>query len=209
MKLKALLLAVTALIGAPFSSAQTLVLHDFSAFESPNTFFLGDWELNGDPSGTNSPLATFSQGAGVYNFVGGSTNDSASAFHFFSSSIDITGYSLLEVSALALPGNTAATFTLSLFDSLGESAFAVFSTASFAGPGYVTASAVLTFSPGFNAADLSSFQLSGGVSGGTDTLNLSVNQLSVAVPEPSTYGAAAVLCLLGLVAFRRIRRATE
>jgi hypothetical protein len=207
MKLKALLLAVTALIGAPFVSAQTLLLHDLSAFESPNTFFLGDWELNGDPSGTNSPLASFSQGAGVYNFVGGSNSDTASAFHFFSAPIDISGFGLLEVSALVLPGNTASTFTLSLFDSLGESAFAVFSTASFGGPGYHTVLAALTFSPGFNAADLSSFQLSGGVSGGTDTLNLSVNQISVAVPEPATYGLFAALALVALVIHQRRRRA--
>jgi hypothetical protein len=206
MKLKALLLAVTALIGAPFISAQVVVLHDFSSFESPNTFFVGDWELNGDPAGSNSPLASFSQGAGVYNFVGGSNSDTAAAFHFFETPLDISGFSLLEISARVLPGNTASTFTVSLFDSLGESAFAVFSTGSFAGPGYLTASAVLTFSPGFNLTDLAFFQLSGGVSGGTDTLNLSVNHLNVAVPEPATYGVFAGLALLALVVAKRRRQ---
>jgi hypothetical protein len=204
MKLKALLLAFTALVGAPFISAQVVVLHDFSSFESPNTFFLGDWELNGDPAGSNSPLASFSQGAGVYNFVGGSNSDTAAAFHFYLTPLDISGNTNLDISARLLPGNAAATFTVSLFDSLGESAFAVFSTAAFAGLNFITISEVLTFSPGFNPSDLAFFQISGGVSGGANPLNLALNNLAVTpVPEPATYGAFAGLALVALVVLKR------
>lgn len=205
--LKLALSLVAALCAAPFASAQASVsVHDFSAFESPNTFFLSDWELNGDAGGTNSPRATFSQGAGFYNFVGGLNDDASMAFHFFTLPLDITGLTLLEVSAQTLAGNTAPTFTIALFDSLGESAFGTFATAGFLAPGFVTLHTALTFTGGFDATDVSSFLISGNVPGGTATLNLAVDQVSiVAVPEPSTYGAIAAVMLVGIVAWRRKR----
>lgn len=203
--LKLALSAFAVILAAPFASAQ-VTIHDFSAFESPNTFFVGDWELTGDAGGTNSPRATFSQGAGFYNFVGGQNDDASMAFYFFSAPLDITGFSLLEISAQLVAGNTAPTFTVVLFDSLGESAFATYSTGAFATPGFFTINTDLTFSPGFNTADVSSFLLSGNIPGGTATLNLAVSNLAVtAVPEPSTYGIGAALVLVGIALARRKR----
>ncbi len=206
-----LLAAALALWAAPFAAAQ-ITIENFSAFQSPNTYFLGDWELNGDAGGTNSPRASFSQGAGFYNFAGGSNNDSASAFEFFNAPINITGNSLLQVSAKLLAGNTAPTFTISLFDSIGESAFAVFSTASFSSASFSTITTALTFSPGFDRTDLSSLQISGNVVGGTAKLGLSLDNVAVSapriltpVPEPATYGVFAVAGLLALIHRRRIR----
>jgi MYXO-CTERM domain-containing protein len=204
--LKLVLSLTAALLAAPFASAQ-VTLHDFTAFESPNTFFLSDWELTGDAGGTTSPRATFSQGAGFYNFVGGLNDDASSAIHFFAAPLNITGLSLLEVSAMTLQGNTAPSFTVSLFDSLGESATATFETSAFANPGFLTLHQELTFSGAFNSMDVAGFSLSGNVLGGTQTLNLAVNHLAIVpVPEPATYGAAAALLLLGVVAVRRRRR---
>lgn len=200
---------LAALCAAPFASAQASVsVNDFSAFEGPNTYFLSDWELNGDAGGTNSPRATFSQGAGFYNFVGGLNDDASMAFNFFTAPLNITGLTLLEVSAQTLAGNTAPTFTISLFDSLGESAYGTFFTAGFAAGGFVTLHTALTFSGGFDATDVSSFSISGnvGAGNGLDTLNLAVNQVSVVpVPEPSTYGAIAAAMLVGIAILRRKR----
>jgi hypothetical protein len=206
------LAATLALFAAPFASAQ-LTLETFTAFQTPNTYFLGDWELTGDIGGTNSPRAGFSQGAGFYSFAGGSNSDTASAFEFFNAPIDITGHSLLEVSAKLLAGNAAPTFTISLYDSLGESAFAVFSAGAFSSASFTTVSAVLTFSPGFNPTDLSSFQISGNVVGGSAAFGLAFDNLAVAapltltsVPEPTTYGSLAVVTLALAAARRRFSR---
>ncbi len=212
LNLKSVLLAAVALLALPLARAQ-LTLHNFSAFESANTVFVGDWELTGDTIGTGSPRSGFAQGAGFYTFAGGSNSDTASAFYFFDAPLNMTGLSLLQVSARLLAGNTAPTFTISLFDSLGESAFAVFSTAAFAGPGFTTLSAALTFSPGFDRADLSSFQISGNVLGGSATLGISLDHLAVAapraltaVPEPAAYGWVSVAILGGAIVFSRKKR---
>jgi hypothetical protein len=204
--LKLALSAFAALLAAPFASAQVLI-HDFSAFESPNTFFVGDWELNGDTGGTNSPRATFSQGAGFYNFVGGSNDDASMAFYFFTSPVDITGFNLLEISARLVPGNTAPKFTIALFDSVGHSAEATFDASPFATPGFFTINTDLRSELSFNPADVSSFMITGNDPGGTATLSLSVDQISItAVPEPSTYGIGAAVILASLVALRRRQR---
>lgn len=218
MKLPSSLLLGAALCFAPLASAQ-LLIHDFASFESPaTTVFVGDWALNGDPvSGDAAPIATFAQGAGSYTFAGGSNADTAGAFYFYAATPgDLTGLNLLEISAQTLAGNTAATFTVSLFDSLGESAFAVFATADFAGAGFTTVAKALTYSAGFNRNDLASFLITGGVFGGTDALNLAVDNLvAIAppaagpVPEPSAYGAIAALALLGLAGLRRQRRSAS
>ena len=205
--LKSILLGAALLASAPFASAQ-ITLHNFSAFLSPDTFFLGNWELTGDPGGTNSPRASFAQVAGAYNFTGGTNADDASALYFFSAPLDISGLTLLQISARLLPGNTAPSFTITLADSSFNTAFAFFSTAAFARPDFTTVSVPLT-SFGFNAHDLASFQISGNIGGGTQLLNLSVDNLAVAaprltaVPEPATYDALAALVLLGVIARRR------
>jgi hypothetical protein len=206
-KLKSSLLAAAALLAAPFASAQ-LTLENFSAFESPNTFFVGDWELNGDVAGSNSPRLSFSQGAGFYTFAGGNNSDTSSAFYFFANPIDITGLSFLQLSARLEDGNTAPGITITFFDSLGESAFAVLPPSTFEETNFSTAFAELTFSAGFNTTDLSAFQISGNVVGGDQILALSIDNLavSVPVPEPSTYGLIGGALMGVLIFVRRLRR---
>jgi hypothetical protein len=208
LNLKSVWLVAVCLLATPFAQAQ-LTLQNFSAFETTDTVFVGTWELNGDPIGTNSPRSTFSQGSGFYTFTGGTNADTSGVFYFFTAPRDVTGLTLLEVSAHLLLGNVAPTFTVSLFDSLGESASATFSAASFTGVGFSTAQTALTFSPGFDPTDLSSFQISGGVLGGAAAFMFAFDNLAVvaprqivAVPEPSTYGLAAAGVLLALAALR-------
>lgn len=212
MKSKLPLFLFGLLLAPAFATAQ-LTLQNFSAFESPDTIFVGSWEANGDPIGTTSPRSTFSQGSGFYTFTGGTNADTAGVFYFFSAPRDITGLSLLEVSAHLLLGDVAPNFTVSLFDSLGESAFATFSVGNFTGVGFSTARTALTFSAGFDPADVSSFLISGGVVGGSASFDLAFDNLAVvaprqigAVPEPSTYGIAMLGLLGGVIAFGRRRR---
>ena len=210
MKLKSSLLFAAALWSASFAAAQ-VTLHDFTAFESPATVFVGDWALNGDPIGGDAtPIASFSQGAGFYNFVGGTNADTAGAYHFLSGSPgDLTTYGLLQISAQLLDGNTAGSFAVTLLNfGSGESAIAVFDPADFAGAGFTTVTAALSFSGSFDPTAVDAI-LIGGVSGGTGTLNLSVDHLAAAaptpVPEPATYGLFAALVLGALIAHRRGR----
>ena len=208
MKIVFTLLAIGSVLGAPFASAQ-IILNDFSGYVSPNTYFTGDWEIAGDLTGTNSPRSSFSQGAGFYTFAGGTNNANASAVTFFDAPLDITGYSILQVSAHLGLGNTAPTLTVSLFDSLGGSAFAVLPTSAFANAGFTTLSTLLTYSPGFDANDLESFALSGNVIGGNAVFDISIDRLvlaaPVAVPEPSAYAILGSVFVIILVFARKLR----
>jgi hypothetical protein len=205
--LKSSLLGAALLWVVPFASAQ-LTLQNFSAFESPNTYYVGDWELNGDVAGTNSPRLSFSQGAGFYSFTGGTDSETSSAYYFFDAPIDITGLTFLQLTARLEDGNTAPEFRVTFFDSLGESAFAVVPLSTFAQTNFSTFATELTFSAGFNAADLSAFQISGNAALGDQLLGISIDNLavSVPVPEPSTYGLMGGALMGVLIFVRRLRR---
>jgi hypothetical protein len=213
---KSCLLFAAAVWASPFVSAQSPInIHDFTAFQSPDTtLFVGDWALNGDPiSGDTNPIASFSQGAGFYNFIGGTNADTSGAYYFLPGSAgDLTGYGLLQISARLLEGNTASSFAVSLFNfASNETAVAIFDTADFAGAGFTSILAPLTPSGSFDFAGVDAF-LIGGVSGGTGTLNLAIDHLAVAardgfnpVPESSTYGMLGGVLVLAVVLSRRLR----
>jgi hypothetical protein len=197
---------------APFASAQ-VSLNDFSTFATPDTFFVGDWEQHGDPSGSNSPRSTFSQGSGVYNFLGGSGDgDSAYATDFFETPLNLTGLTQLQISVKILAGNTAPTLKIILFDgSYVTNEVALFSTSSFTSA-FTTLTAALTFTSGFDASQVSAFQLSGNASGGSSILSFSLDSLTAVaprvltpVPESSTYGALGAVALLALIGVGRFR----
>ena len=202
--LKPALLFLT-LLAAPFAGAQ-VTLNDFNAFESDNTFFVGDWEVSGGASTT--PRSSFSQGAGFYNLAGGSTADSAYVEYFFTAPLNVTGFSLLQLSAELLQGNTASRFDVILFDLDGNSTGTTFFTSSLSTSSFTTLSANLDFA-GIHPTEVSSFRITGNAFVGSDTLSLAVNNLALAapvsaVPEPSTYGLFAALALLGMIAGRRL-----
>ena len=216
MNLKSCLVVGAVVWAGPFAVAQ-VTLQDFTAFQSPaTTVFVGDWALNGDPiSGDSSPIASFSQGAGFYNFVGGTNADTAGAYYFLPGSPgDLTGYGLLQISARLLDGNTALSFAVSLLNfGGGESAVAIFDTAGFAGAGFATLTAALTPSGSFDPTAVDAF-LIGGVAGGTGTLNLAIDHFAVAaspastpVPEPASHGVIGLAFIVMIVLSRRVRSA--
>jgi hypothetical protein len=203
-------LIAAALFAASSASAQVL-LNDFSAFVSPNTFFSGDWELTGSVS--NSPRSTFSQGSGFYNFATASDEgDSSFAAYFLSTPVDVTGLTQIQIAAKLLAGNTSPTLKIVLFDSsFVENASALFSTASLNTSSFTTLSAAFSPSGSFDMTSIAGFQISG-QSGGTDTLSFALDNLAAvappsvgAVPEPSTYGIFAAVALLGVIGLRRRR----
>ena len=214
VNLKSFLVLGAAVCTAPFASAQ-VTLHDFTAFQSPaTTVFVGDWALNGDPIGGDSnPIASFSQGAGFYNFIGGTNADTAGAYYFLPGSPgDLTGYGLLQISARLLGGNTALSFAVSLLNfGSGETAVAFFNTAGFAGAGFTTITAAFTPSGSFDPAAVDAFLISG-IAGGTGTLNLAIDHLAVAaspastpVPETATHGVIGLAFIAMIVLSRRLR----
>lgn len=209
--LRILLVGIAALGAAPIASATAIVLHDFSAFESANTFFLGDWELNGEPGGTNAPRAGFTQGTGAYLFTGGTNEASSGAAHFLGTFLDATGLPELTLTAKRLAANAATGFTIALFDSsYVETAYATFAAADFSTADFTTVRATLTFSAGFNPLELAAFQVSGGVLGGADSFDFAFDTLAVSAPDPGTgvpdtmpVSLALALALGGVAAGRR------
>lgn len=191
-------------------SAQVL-LNDFSAFESANTYFYGGWEASGDPFGTNTPTGTFSQSAGYYSFASTTNADSAFADYFFAAPINLGTLDTLSLTLKLLPDNTAGQITLTLFDdTFNESATTTFSLGSFNTVAFVTANGALSPSGLFNPAAVSAFRISGNDPFGADTFSVEIDHLAAvsAIPEPSTYAAIfGAVALGGVLLRRRFRRA--
>jgi hypothetical protein len=207
------LLAAALLAGAGSLHAQ-VTLDTFSSFASPNTLFYGDWSQTGDPfSGSPVPIASFSQGVGVYNFANGSDADSAYVERSFAAPVNLGSNTLITLSLRLLAGDTADSVTVFLLDGAANTAFATFLTSSFTTTGLTTKSIAFTADPGFAANAVTSFRISGNDPFDSAILSVSLDNLAVtgavvtpppsAVPEPSTYGLAAAALLSGAIALAR------
>lgn len=208
MKTLTTLLLLTSALLLPSAHAQ-VVLQDFSAVVGTNTTFYGTWEVTGAGSST-SPAATFVQGAGVYDITGTApTNGSGSKIEFFAGAtpFNIGANTQLSISAQALAGNVATSFSVTLVDAAAVTAFATFTTAQFLTGSYSTVTGQLTFNSGFNSASIDSMIISGNQPGGTDRFNVSFNSITAvtAVPEPATSAALAGAGVLGFALWRRRR----
>jgi hypothetical protein len=191
-----------------------VILQDFSSTVGANTFFYGTWEATGNNGGSTSPNSQFLQGSGVFDITGDGagghilpTNDANSKVEFFNTSpVSIGPNTSLSVTAQALSTNVASSFTVTLVDTFGHTAFATFNASAFITGSYTTATASLTFQSGFNSSQIDSMILTGGQLSGTDRFNMSFDTISAsAVPEPGTYAAIAGAAALGVAAWRRRR----
>src|SRR3954454_10865150 len=100
-------LALAAVLGCA-GTLHAQLLENFSSFQSPNTLFFGEWSNSGDPfTGSITPVSTFSQGAGFYNFANATNVDSAFVEHSFTSLVNVGTNNLLTLSLRLLAGNTA------------------------------------------------------------------------------------------------------
>ncbi|HEU5080964.1 MAG TPA: PEP-CTERM sorting domain-containing protein [Opitutaceae bacterium] len=210
MKSKLTFLAfVSAATFAATAAHAQITLNDFSSYETPNTFFYGDWALS-NPFGDNLPVATFTQGAGFYNFSGGSNADDAFSEFFFDSPLDLGTNDQLTLSLKLLAGNTADDLTVRLVDLNGDVASATFALSDFSSS-FALASHTFTPFGAFDPTDVVSFQISGNVPGGGAMVDVAIDNLSVtsstvptgAVPEPSTYGLLGAVSLAALAFWRR------
>jgi hypothetical protein len=204
-----LVIAIASLCAA--SVHAQVVIQDFSnVFDNNLNFFYGTWEATNNPGGTLSPNANFIQGAGVYSITGAAgiipTENAASQLEFFNASpTSIGANQYLAVTFQTLAGNAASSFTVTLKDTAGKTAFAAFSLGAPAAP--VTLTQLLTFSGGFNSTAIDSVVLSGNNPIGSAVFSAAFDNISAVatapIPEPTTYAAILGVASLGLAAYRR------
>jgi hypothetical protein len=204
-----IIIPTLALFGVPAQSQ--VVLQTFSAVRDLDlNFFYGTWEATGTGASVN-PNAQFVQGPGVYDITGSTivpTNDADSKMRFFNASpLSIGSNTFLSVTAQALTGNVATSFTVFLVDTSGFTAYAAFGAFDFVTGSYTTLTGSLTFQSGFHPSSVDSMIISGNQPGGTAPFNVSFDNVAAvsAIPEPATSAALAGIFTLGFVFWRRRR----
>jgi len=199
---------ILAVVGcAPLLRAQ--LVNDFSNFADGNQSFLGTWAANGDPFfGDTSPIGSFSQGSGVYNFTGGSDDISSGAEYFLASSIDLSASNALALTLKLLPATDTETdaIAVTLYDQASNFAVATFQLSNFNGSTFTTSTVGWVSDGSFDSSHVAYYLISGLSAVGGNGVDVSIDHLS-AVPEPGTYAAIAGVAALGLVAWRRRRTA--
>jgi hypothetical protein len=196
---------------------QGQTLNDFSSFYvSDRTYFEGTWA-----AGSFAPANTFSQGDGVYNITGGKNDIGSLVTYYFLNSdasdfapISIGSNRFLSLTAMALPGTTAPSLTIRFSDNAGDTNFASasFDLTKLSTTSYTTLTTPIEIRDDkfldFDWSAIQSYVVSGGITGGTDSFNISFDNLAAvsAIPEPSTYAAIFGALTLGGVCYRRYRR---
>lgn len=204
MKHRLVLLACCLALGT--SSAQTILLEDFSSFYQPDhTYFEGDWS-----AGAYAPRASFAQGDGVYEIKGSTNNQDNFVDIWFGQDgiyapFDLTGVTHLALTAQVLPGNEATAIWIALSDRNMNEATAVFLTGAFSS---TAPSLVLTLiqvhSPIFDFSLVDRLRITGNLPLGQTAFDIAFDQIhAVAVPEPSAY---ATILGAGVLAFGMTRR---
>ena len=156
---------------------------------------------NGDLTGTfsNTWSGALVQN-GSYATVGSPATDFGDYRSLTFSAVDITGQSLVTITAKLESGNTATGFTVNLISGSGSAAATAYFDASlFNSGGFTTASTSWVDAGTFNSTSLRAWQITGGSPASNTTFRMSFDALSVAaaaIPEPATYAGllgAAVL----------------
>ena len=206
------IVCVLAVVGcAPLLRAQ--LVSDFSNFADGNHTFLGSWAANGNTIlGDTTPIGSFSQGTGVYNFTGGDNSDSSGAEYFFLSGyLDLSGSDALALTLELLPatGTPATSLTVSIYDQNSNGAHASFQLSDFNSSTFTTSTVQWIADLNFDPSKIAYFLISGDTINGSSSVDIAVDNLAAVtvVPEPGTYAAIAGVAALGLVAWRRRRTA--
>lgn len=193
------------------ASAQVL-LQDFSNFVvTDQTYFVGGWSAGDDVT----PAASFFQDSGLYAIVNGTNADTAYVDFYFSSSLDLSGFTSLALTAVRTAGNTAPSLSVSLLDSAMNVATAVFDLGSYS----LGTSSTLTRSVlpgmGFNGADVIGFRITGADFLASGVVDLGLDELRATsgltpVPEAATFAwGAAALILCAMFGRQRSRRGSK
>lgn len=202
------LFTVTLAFAAISVNAQTATrpLNNFSAFANQDTtFFSGTWSR-----GDYQPSNSFVQQSGAFRFEGGQSDaESKVDFFFLAAPFDAGDFKFVEIALMLLPSNQAKNLTVSLIDTAGAGAQAVFALDSFSSNSISRRSVEASADIGFRWGSIESFTLSGGqLVGSPVPISFILDSLSlVPIPEPSTYAAVFGVVALGFVAWRRRSRA--
>ncbi len=186
-----------------------VALQDFSNVVDLGTTFYGSWEATGSAAGSVNPNGQFLQGAGIFNIAGSSaiipTNADNSKLKFdYATALNIGSNDRLAVTAQILSGNTAGSFTVTLFANGTKTATAVFSTGAFSASAYSTVTATLSFETGFNPAHVDSLTISGAQLGGTAAFDIGFDHIATE-PEPAFWTLGLGVAALGWAQWRRRR----
>jgi len=185
------------------ASSQTLVtLSDFNSFSSQATTFEGSWR-GGSPAANQ-----YVQGSGFISITpvnSGNPQDDGDVFVDDSASpLNIGNLTQVAFTLRVDTGNADPNLKVTLYDGSLKTATANFTLSSLTVGSFTTLLSPLSFTPGFNKADVEAFQISGGQAVASNNTRVSFDNLAV-VPEPSSYAMLAIGALTFGFAMRKRR----
>lgn len=198
-------------IGIAASSVHAATLDSFTDFVGSPTqlaYFADTWTSDPD---LQTPRVSFTQESGFYSFSGGTNSSDSFVDKYLNdefTNISFGNINTLTLTAKILANNAAASFVIILNDGTGREAVASFLTSQFNSSTFTTQSVQLLSNNGFNftTASVQYYRITGDIPGGTQQLNIAMDNIDVsfqAIPEPATFATLFGLGAVGYVGLRR------